>query len=227
MSYRIIADSSCDMNDEIKSKVDIELIPFRISVDGKEYVDNENLDLKDMMNTMIASPNPIKTSCPAPGDFLEAFKGEDDCFVVTISSRLSGAYNSAVLAKEMALEENSNRFIHVFDSKSASIGETLVALKIKECKDEGLSNEDVVKEVDKFIADLTTMFTLESLDNLIKNGRISKTKGLIASVLNFKPIMGSEDGEILLEENVRGSKKAFNKLVEIIGSKGKDLSQKT
>ena len=118
----------------------------------------------------------------------------------------------------MVLEKYPDKFIHVFDSKSASVGETLVALKIQEFIDKGMNKEEIVENVDSYINSSQTYFILESLDNLIKNGRISKTKGLIANVLNLKPIMGSDhQGNIELVENVRGSKRVFKRLVELIG----------
>lgn len=213
-----MADSSCDLNEEMKKNVDVNLIPFNISIDDKEFVDDENLDITEFVKEMKNSPNPIKTSCPSPGDFFEKFKEAKNVFAVTISANLSGTYNSAVVAKDMALKEDPSRFIHIFNSKSASVGETLIALKIDELIKKKLNNLEIVESVEKYISEMKTFFISESLDNLIKNGRISKTKGLIASVLNFKPIMGADDeGNIHLVENHRGSKKSFNRLVEIIG----------
>lgn len=227
MDVKIVADSSCDLNEEMKKDVDVTLIPFNISIDDKEFVDDENLDVKNFVREMKSSPNPIKTSCPSPGDFLEKFKEAKDIFVVTISANLSGTYNSAIVAKDMALKEDPNKFIHVFNSKSASIGETLIALKVDELIKEKLSNLEIVERVEKYISEMRTFFISESLDNLIKNGRISKTKGLIASVLKFKPIMGADDeGNIHLVENHRGSKKSFNRLVEIIGETMDDFQDR-
>ena len=227
MSYRIIGDSSCDLNRELEEKLNISLIPFKIDVDDKSFVDNKELDVSELIRAMKNSPNPVRTSCPSPGDFVEEYKKYDNIFVIAISSQLSGTYNSAVLAKEMIKEEYPDKFIHVFDSKSASIGETLIAVKINELMEKGLSNEEVVKKTEEYIESTRTFFILESLDNLIKNGRISKTKGLIANVLNLKPIMGSDDdGNIQLIENVRGSKRVYKRLVEIIGESGEKLEEK-
>lgn len=220
MRYKLVVDSSCELNDYIKKGLKIESIPFKINIDDKEYIDNNKLDVSKMVEDMSESDNPVKTSCPGPGDFLKAFEDGDNIFVVTISSKLSGSYNSAKLAKNIAKEKYPEKFIHVFDSKSASIGQTLIVLKLKEYINKKLDKELIIEKTEDYINSMKTMFVLESLDNLIKNGRISKTKGLIASVLNFSPIMGSENGNIKLEENIRGSKRAFNKLVEFIGEKG-------
>ena len=220
MKFKIVADSSCDLNKELEEKLDVSLIPFKIDIDDNSFIDDKDLDIVELTNTMKASPNPIRTSCPSPGDFVTEYKKADTIFAITISSRLSGTYNSAELAKDMVMEENPDKFIHVFDSKSASIGETLIALKIKELIEKKLSNIDIVEKVEQYIKDQRTYFISESLDNLIKNGRISKTKGLIANVLNLKPVMGANDGNIELVENVRGTKRAFKRLVEIIGESG-------
>lgn len=227
MSCRIVADSCCDLNDDLRDKLDISLVPFKIDVDEEKFIDNEDIDTDKLLKLMKKSPNPVKTSCPSPGDFVKEYERYKDIFAVTISSKLSGTYNSAVLAKQMVEEEDPDKFIHVFDSKSASVGETLVSIKIQELIDEKLANIEIVEKVEKYIADMKTFFVLESLDNLIKNGRISKTKGLIANVLNLKPIMGDDgDGSIRLVENNRGNKRVFKRLVDLIGETGEKLEDK-
>lgn len=227
MNYKIVADSSCDLNKELNEKLNISLVPFKIDVDDKKFIDDESMDTMELIQAMKNSPNPVRTSCPSPGDFVDEYKKADTIFAVTISSQLSGTYNSAALAKDMVKEEDPEKFVHVFDSKSASIGETLIAMKIQELIENKLSNLEIVEKVENYISSMRTFFILESLDNLIKNGRISKTKGLIANVLNLKPIMGStETGEIKLVENVRGTKKAFKRLVEIIGETGEKFEEK-
>lgn len=221
MEYKIVADSSCDLNEELESKMDVSLVPFRIDIDNSSFIDDENIDMKKLVSTMKASPNPIKSSCPSPGDFKERYMDADNVFVVTISKELSGTYNSAILAKDMMLEEMKEKFIHVFNSRSASVGETLTAIKIKECVDKRMSNEQLVERVEQYIEDMRTFFISDDLSNLIKNGRISKTQGLIANVLNIKPIMkATDDGNIEAVEKIRGSKKAFKRLAEIIAESG-------
>jgi DegV family protein with EDD domain len=227
VKYKIVADSSCDLNSELQEKLNVSLVPFKIDVEDNTFIDDDNLDPMDLINAMKASQNPIRTSCPSPGDFVAKYRDANTVFVITISSKLSGTYNSALLAKEMVNEEFPDKFIHVFDSKSASVGESLIAIKIKELIDGNLSNLEIVEKVEKYIKEMKTYFILESLDNLIKNGRISKTKGLIANVLNLKPIMGANDGDIELVENVRGSKRAFKRLVDIIGESGVKFEERT
>lgn len=221
MEYKIVADSSCDLNEELESKMDVSLVPFRIDIDDSSFIDDENIDMEKLVSTMKASPNPIKSSCPSPGDFKGRYTDADNVFVVTISKELSGTYNSAILAKDMMLEEMKEKFIHVFNSKSASVGETLTAIKIKECLDKRMSNEQLVEKVEQYIEDMKTFFISDDLSNLIKNGRISRAQGLIANVLNIKPIMkATDDGNIEAVEKIRGSKKAFKRLAEIIAESG-------
>jgi DegV family protein with EDD domain len=225
--YKIVADSSCDLNEDLEKNLNISLVPFKIDIDHDSFIDDAKLDLPKMVGAMKKSSNPIKTSCPSPGDFLEEYKKNKDIFAVTISSKLSGTYNSAVLARDMAKDEDQDKFVHVFDSKSASVGETLVAIKVSELIKEKLSNTQIVEKVEKYISEMKTYFISESLDNLIKNGRISRTKGLIANVLKLKPIMGANDsGEIFLVENARGTKRAFNRLLEIIGEGRENFEDK-
>ena len=221
MEYKIVADSSCDLNEELESKMDVSLVPFRIDIDEASFIDDENIDMKNLVSTMKDSPNPIKSSCPSPGDFKERYLDADSVFVVTISKELSGTYNSAILARDMMLEEMKEKFIHVFNSRSASVGETLTAVKIKECIEKKMTNEQIVEKVEQYIDDMKTFFISDDLSNLIKNGRISKTQGLIANVLNIKPIMkATDDGNIETVEKIRGSKKAIKRLAELIAESG-------
>lgn len=223
---KIVADSSCELTNELKQTLNIDLIPFNITIEGKEFIDDEKLDRDDLLKSMRESEISPKTACPSPQKFLEAYRGQDDVFVITISSKLSGTYNSAVLAKEMALEENNNKKIHVFDSLSAVCGETLVTLKINDLLKMNLDIDQIIHKVEEYIKEMKTFFLLESLDNLVKAGRISKLVGGIASALSIKPVMGAEDGEIKLFKKIRGSKKAFQGLLDIIGEYGEKLEDK-
>lgn len=228
--FKIVADSSTEVDGRFLEKFPVSLVPFKLYLEGKEYVDDSNLDVDAFVNDMKASNDLPRSACPSPNDFLDAFKGEEDeIFVVTISSKLSGTYNSAMVAKELFETENpGKKFIHVFDSLGAAAGETLVARMIHEFKNQGQKGEELVKSVTQYITNMRVMFISESLDNLIKNGRISKWKGIIATKLRIFPIMGADGhGEIKLIEKVRNSNKAYNRLIEImqeeITKKGKKI----
>lgn len=218
METRIIVDSCVDFNEKIFGNEEyMERIPFKIIIDDEEIID-QDLDTSVLLEKMKNSKNKIKTSCPSPYDFLEALKKCENNFVVTISGKLSGSHNSAMLAKEMLKEEFPDSFVHVFDCKTAVSGADLVVLKIKQLIEEKVHNTEIVEQVNQYIENMKTLFVLEKLDNLAKNGRISSAKALMGSLLQVVPIMtASDEGEIVLKEQVRGKKKAFNRLIDLIG----------
>lgn len=230
LNSKIIADSCCDLNKELKEKLKVDLVPLSIEIGDYNLRDDENLDTMELIQLMKDSHKAPKTSCPSPGEYMEKFQGEDNIFVVTLSSALSGSYNSAMLAKKMIidnLEDKKNKFIHIFDSLSASIGQTLISIKIHELIEKNLENHIIVEKVNNYIKEMKTFFILESLDNLVKSGRLSKIKGKIASTLNIKPIMGEDGaGNIREVEKIRGSKKAFRRLAKIIGEQGEKFEEK-
>lgn len=100
MGVKIVADSSCDLNEDLR-ELGVNLVPLTLEIGGKVYRDDESLDVKAMLKEMAACPTPPRTACPSPNDFMEAYKGKDSVFVVTLSSNLSGTYESAMLAKKM------------------------------------------------------------------------------------------------------------------------------
>jgi len=218
MEKKIIVDSSIDFSDDIKFLSEgVERVPFKILLDNDEIID-ANLDTQDLIKTMKASKSGLKTACPSPDEFMNLFSKDGSSFVVTISSALSGSYNSAVLAKNIFLEKVPEGLVHVFDTKSAASGSTLVALKIKQLVEQNLGFNEIVDATNKYMSKLKTLFILDSLDNLAKNGRISNVKAKVASLLHIVPIMGDNgNGEIELVDQVRGNKKAFSRLVDIIG----------
>ncbi len=223
---KIVSDSSLDFNETLDKEIPVEKIPFKLYIGEDEIVDDESLDVIDFIRRMKASPKLPRTACPSPNDFKETFEGEGDVFAITISSKLSGTYNSAMLAKTMILEEVKKKKIHVFDSLSASVGQTLITLKLKEMIDQEVSFEKIVEDVEKYIKEMKTFFISESLDNLIKNGRIPSWKGKLAMALKIRPIMTTLDGDIVVHEKVRGSNKAFEKLAQTICEMAQDNTHK-
>lgn len=192
MSYKIVVDSCGELKPEQKSDIHFASASLELDVDDYHVVDDESFDQKEFLRRVKESPNCPKSTCPSPERYMTAFEGEaQNVYAVTLSSQLSGSYNSAELGKKLYLEENENKNIHVFDSKSASIGETLIAMKIQECEEAGMEFQEVVKEVDQYIETQHTFFVLETLDTLRKNGRLSNLKALVAGALNIKPVMGS------------------------------------
>lgn len=227
MAVKIVADSSCDLSREMKQNMNINIAPLILQLGDKNYLDDESLDIRDYVKAMGESENSPKTSCPSPEDYIKRYQGDESIFVVTLSNKLSGSYNSAILAKNIFLEEIGQKFIHVFDSFSASAGETLIALKINELAKKNFSDIEILEKVTGYIKEMKTFFLLESLDHLAKAGRLSPIVAKLANMLSIKPIMGAtEEGTVKLVEKTRGYKKAFKRFVEIIGEEGSNLEEK-
>jgi DegV family protein with EDD domain len=227
MAVKIVADSSCDLTEEMKREMNIDLAPLYLTLGDKTFVDDEKLDIKDYIKEMAECETSPKTACPSPEDYMSRFKGPDSIFVVTLSAALSGSYNSAVLAKNTYIEDVENKFIHVFNSLSASSAETLIALKINELSKENVKDTDIVDKVNDYIKNMKTVFLLESLEHLAKAGRLNPIVAKVASFLDIKPIMTrDEGGNIKLVEKIRGYKKAFRRLAETIGEQCKDTKDR-
>lgn len=227
MAYKIIGDSCCDFSKEEKEKYGIVTIPLSLFVDGEEIVDDDGFQQLEFIEKVSKSQQSVKSACPAPEAYLEAYQAEGDIYVVTLSAKLSGSYNSAMVAKDMYEEEYGKKNIHVFDSKSAAAGQHLICKKIMELADKGTKFEEVVEKIEAFIAGMNTYFVLESLETLRKNGRLSNVKAVVANVLNIKPVMGAEDGEIIQLGQARGVGKALAKMVDAMKTQGVNLEEKT
>jgi DegV family protein with EDD domain len=173
---------------------------------------------------MADSKEKAGSASPPPESFREAIESAGRSFVVTLSSKLSGSYASAELGKTGA-EENALADTHVFDSKSASAGETLIALKLRELLSNGLSKEQIISAVNHFIDNMKTYFVLERHDNLLKNGRLNRITERLITVLNIKLVMGADgNGSIALYAKPRGTKQMLEKLVSLIRSSEKPTS---
>ena len=228
MNKQIIVDSCVDFNDKLLGKLNEVLrIPFRIRINGEEMVDR-NLDTSSLLEKMKKSVGKISTACPSPYDFYETFKKNADNFVVTISSKLSGSYQSAMAAKRMMQEEGLKNSVYVVDSKSASAGQNLVVLKLQSLLEQGTATADAVKKTEEYAAGLKTLFLPVSLDNLERNGRISGWKAGIGKALRVVPILGSNgDGELVLKGRAIGERQAAAKLIDLIASTAENIENST
>lgn len=228
MSYKIIIDSCGELLDEWKKDEHFESIALTLNVGGESIIDDETFDQADFLKKVAASPECPKSACPSPERYMKAFDCDaDHIYAVTLSAELSGSYNSAVLGRNLLEEEKPGRKIHIFNSKSASIGQTLIGMKIQECEEAGYSFEKVIETVDEYIAGQHTFFVLDNLETLRKNGRLSKVKALVASALKIKPVMGSTDeGNICQLDQARGINKALVKMAGQIAEKTQNSEEK-
>ena len=216
MSYKIIVDSCGELTDEMKASGTFETASLEIDVQGYHIIDDETFDQAEFLKRVAASPEAPKSSCPSPECYMEGYHcGADHVYAVTLSAELSGSYNSAVLGKNLYHEEYGEKDIYVFNSRSASIGETLIAMKIAECEEEGMEFDQIVETVEAYIDSQNTYFVLETLETLRKNGRLKGMKAVMATALNIKPVMGATpEGNIQQLGQARGIKKALAKLTD-------------
>lgn len=221
MRYRIIADSSCDLpSDFLKDDgIDFSVVPLKISIDGKEFVDDDTLDIKAFINAMRLGKN-TGTACPSPDAFCAEFKKNMHSICITISQMLSGTYSSAVLGASLAKEENPDIKAEVVDSYLTSGGMILMIMKLKEYIKEGLDYEAIVEKIKEYQKTICVRFVLQDLGNLVKAGRMSRVAGVFASALSLCPICGDNTkGEIKVFEKVRGSKAAISHLADTVKEK--------
>ncbi len=218
MSYKVIVDSCGELTDEMKESGCFETASLSMEVGGTRIIDDASFDQADFLRRVAECAESPKSSCPSPEVYMEKYVCEaEHVYAVTLSAELSGSYNSAVLGKNLYIEEYGEKEIHVFNSRSASIGETLIALKIQECEEAGMTFEQVVDTVERYIAGQNTYFVLENLDTLRKNGRLTGIKSLVAGALNIKPVMGSTpEGMIRQLGQARGIKRALAKMIDHI-----------
>lgn len=224
MNRKIIVDSGCDLTPEMKKEMDIVSVPLTMRLGEKEFIDDENLDIPGFLEEMGACTDRAGSASPSPYSYREAIRGADDAFVVTLSSRLSGSYDSAAAGRDLAEEEGQTN-THVIDSKSASAGETLVALKLHEILKANLTAEKILQAIEAFISNMKTYFVLENYDNLQKNGRLNKITGKLIQLLNVKLIMGSDrSGNIALYKRARGIGQMTAELLRLIEESGKETA---
>lgn len=216
MSYKIVVDSCCELPEEFRGDSRFERVPLTLIVgDMYEREDDDTFDQAEFLKVVAQCPVCAKSACPSPERYMEAYRTDADrVYVVTLSAKLSGSYNSAVLGASLYHETYGEKNIHVINSMSASCGEAQIACKLVELEEQGLSFEEVTARIDEYTRGMKTYFVLDNLDTLRKNGRLTGVKALVASTLNIKPVMSADEGEIIQLSQAIGTKKALSKLVE-------------
>ena len=221
MTWKIVADSGCDYRTIENLAVDtlFESVPLTIQVGNEIFIDNAQLNIDDMMKKMYATSSASKSACPSPDDYMKAFDGASNIFVVTITGTLSGSHNSAQVAKKLYLEEHPDVNIHIIDTLSAGGENDLIIKKLNFLIGQGLSYEEVVTEITAYQTKTKLLFVLAKVDNLVKNGRLSKLVGAVVGLLNIRMVgEASQDGKLELLQKARGAKKsliaAFDELIK-------------
>ncbi len=230
LKFKMIGDSCMDLQEKDMKDEHFTRIPLTLEVGEETIVDDESFDRDEFLKKVAACPTCPKSACPSPDAFLEAYKeaDTDKVFVVTLSEKVSGTYNSAMVAKSIYEEtQDDSKKIHVISSHSAACGEAAIALKIREFVEANLSFHEIVRKIEAFRDNMKTYFVLESLDTLRKNGRMSDIQAFIASALNIKPLMGAIDGVIVKLSQARGLQRVYQKLVDRLLSEVPNTEDKT
>ena len=213
MNVKIVADSSANL--PALAGIAYASVPLKILAGEKEYVDNAALDTEQMVSAMEAYQGRSSTACPSVGEWLEAFGDADYVFTIAITSNLSGSHNAAVQAKDMYEELHPDRHVCCLDSLSTGPEMVLVAEKLVELLDAGLDFETVEAQVREYMKKTHLLFSLESMDNLAKNGRVSKVAAKAAGILGIRVVGKASDvGTLQQLHKCRGEKKALQTMLE-------------
>lgn len=217
MNYLIVADSSADLalRDKSNQGIAFASVPLKIITSAKEYVDDESLNVEQMVDELEAYKGRSSSSCPNPADWLDAFEGAQYVFCITITSGLSGSYNSACIAKEEYEEAHPDRKVFVIDSLSTGPEMHLIIEKLEKYIHDGMDFETICEKIQRYQKHTGLLFMLESMKNLANNGRVSPIAAKLAGMLGIRVIgKASDEGTLEQLEKVRGEGKALPAIIE-------------
>lgn len=221
MKYQILMDSCGEKTPDMNSHENVFSIPLTLLIGKNETIDDETFNQESFLKAVAATEECPKSACPSPEEYLSKFdENAERIYIVTLSANLSGSYNSACLARSLYEEKHPEAKVHVFNSRSASAGETLISLWIMDCEAAGKGFVETIDFVETHISSMETIFVLEDLSFLQRNGRLTGLKFVAARLLHILPILGAtREGTIYQLDQARGPKKAMSKLAEhIIGA---------
>ena len=224
MGVRIICDSACDLTQEQAKELGITVLPLKIIWEGKEYLDGVTMKTKEFFEKLIETDELPTTSQLSPYDFGEAFKevveAQDTAVCFTISSKVSGTYQSACIACE-----DYNDKIIVVDTLNVALGEQIIVKRAVELRDSGKTAKEIADIINEEKKNVKVVALIDTLEYLKKGGRISSTAAIAGAVLNIKPVLAIADGEIAVLGKARGSKNGNNKLMELVKKEGIDFTR--
>lgn len=224
---KIITDGSCDLSHEVLNKFNINVVPLGVSFGEEHYTAGVDIDNKEFYAKMKESKELPKTFCPSPENFCKEYQCEEDkIIVIALSSKLSGTYNSASLARDLYLSEHKEKDIRVIDSMTGSIGAGLLLIKAAKMISEGKDIDEIVEAIENLKEKISFYGTLETLENAVKGGRINPLAGKIIGALNFKAIVQIKDGVVKPIDKARGESNSIKKVANYITSSIEDTKDK-
>ena len=195
--------------------------PLKVITDAQEFVDDSSLDVDSMVSWFASYRGKSKTSCPNPSDWLEAFGDADEVYCVTITSGLSGSYNAACIAKQLYETENEGKQVCVIDSLSAGPELVLIIEKLEQLIGQGLSFDDICRQIEAYKQQTGLTFMLESLKNFAANGRVSPAVAKIAGVLGIRIVgKASDQGTLEPTEKCRGVERSLAAILSHLKNNG-------
>ena len=217
---KIITDSTSDINADYAQQLQVDIVPLKVIMNGKEYKDRIDLQAKQFYQLLADSEVLPTTSQPSPQDFLdyyeEAKKNNESVIVITLSGKVSGTYQSACIAKNLAEYDD----IFVIDSFNATQGLRLIVEKAVQLRNEGQNAKDIYTFIAEYKKKVHIFALVDTLEYFYKGGRLSKTSAAMGTLLKFKPIVGLQDGNLVLLSKARGVQKATSKIIDIIKENG-------
>jgi fatty acid kinase fatty acid binding subunit len=219
---QIITDSSCDLPKELLRQYHIRVVPLTVAIDGREYTDGVDITPQEFYQKMFGASSLPKTSQPAPAVFAKTFEemaGNGPLLCLTISSKLSGTYQSACVAKDLA-----NVPVTIFDTWAGSLGVGLQVIRAAELAARGLGVEEIVERLTAYRGEMNILILLDTLENIVKGGRLSKFQGTVAQVLGIKVLLEGVEGSVELREKIRGRTRFLQRAIDIIGERRTDYN---
>lgn len=228
MQVKILADSACDLPKDFYAENNVTLLPLKVHINGQEYEDVKTIDSKTVYDAIRRGEVP-KTSQVSPHLFEEVFtkmaENNEDGIYIAFSSELSGTYQTSVMILDQVKEKYPNFNLTIVDTKCASLGFGLVVREAARLAAENSSKEEILTDVRFRSQHMEHLFTVEDLDYLAKGGRVSKASAFLGGLLNIKPILNVEDGKLVPIEKIRGKKKVYRRLIEMMKERGDDFSR--
>ncbi|MGN1033103.1 MAG: DegV family protein [Intestinibacter sp.] len=224
---KLITDGSCDLSEEVLRKFNINVVPLGVSFGEEHYIAGVDIDNREFYAKMKESKELPKTFCPSPESFSKSYEGEEDKIIVmTLSSKLSGTYNSAILARDLYLSENDEKDIRIIDTQTGCIGAGLLLIKASRMIAENKDIDEIVEVIEGLREKISFYGTLETLENAIKGGRVNPIAGKIIGALNFKAIVQVTEGIVKPVDKARGESNSIKKVANYITSSVEDTKGK-
>lgn len=217
---KIITDSTCDLPKDLVQALDVHVIPLQVTINNNTYLDGVDIDIETFFEEMDKTSEMPKTSQIPPAEFESLYKEcihqKYEIISLHLSSKMSGTYQSALIAKDMVGSNN----IHVIDSRNVTCGLGILVLKACKLRDEGKNAEEIIMLINNTISHVKSTLNFQSLDNLVKGGRLSKATAFVGGLLGIKLNLAVENGDMVVRDKVRGSKKALKCLIDYLEQQG-------